>query len=217
MLVAVWKDDHISLPRPVTVVIDGDPTRPGGHDVEHDQPVATGHEEFDHVLAGQGFIAPSLGELRSKEDRSVQSEATQGVVEHPGSFGRPGRPAQNGFLIRVPGDPVMAPHGSLAYVRRYQGRHEGRCPQTREMAMPLFMDVHNDVPLDADANAVETAHQADLTAQERFGTRYINYWFDEASRKIFCLVDAPDPESAHAVHREAHGLVADEIYPVVQG
>ena len=31
---------------------------------------------------------------------------------------------------------------------------------------------------------------------------------------MFCLVEAPDAEAANAVHREAHGLVADEIYPV---
>ena len=37
---------------------------------------------------------------------------------------------------------------------------------------------------------------------------------DEEAGKIFCLVDAPDAEAAHTVHREAHGLVADEIYEV---
>jgi len=35
---------------------------------------------------------------------------------------------------------------------------------------------------------------------------------DPDQRKIFCLVEAPDADTAHAVHREAHGLVADEIY-----
>ena len=35
--------------------------------------------------------------------------------------------------------------------------------------------------------------------------------------KIFCLVDAPDADAAATVHREAHGLVADEIYPVAEG
>lgn len=34
--------------------------------------------------------------------------------------------------------------------------------------------------------------------------------------KVFCLVEAPDAESATACHREAHGLTADEIYEVVQ-
>ena len=40
---------------------------------------------------------------------------------------------------------------------------------------------------------------------------------DEANGKIFCLVDAPDAETAARVHREAHGLEADEIWPVTQG
>lgn len=83
--------------------------------------------------------------------------------------------------------------------------------------MPLFMDVHNAIPADADAEAVAHAHQADLETQEKYNTRYINYWLDERAGKIFCLVEAPDTDSANAVHREAHGLVADEIYPVIQG
>ena len=53
--------------------------------------------------------------------------------------------------------------------------------------------------------------------QDKYHVRYVNYWLDEANGKIFCLVEAPDAESAHAVHREAHGLVADDIYRVEQG
>ncbi|MPZ53090.1 MAG: DUF4242 domain-containing protein [Acidimicrobiia bacterium] len=83
--------------------------------------------------------------------------------------------------------------------------------------MPLFMDVHDGIPDEADAQAVADAHQADLRIQDKYNTRYINYWFDGDSRKIFCLVESPDSATAHAVHREAHGLVADEIYSVEQG
>jgi Protein of unknown function (DUF4242) len=46
---------------------------------------------------------------------------------------------------------------------------------------------------------------------------YQRYWVDEAAGKIFCLVEAPDAETAHTVHRQAHGLVADEIYTVSEG
>ena len=46
---------------------------------------------------------------------------------------------------------------------------------------------------------------------------YLRYWVDESQGKIFCLVDAPDADAAHAVHRKAHGLVADEIFPVQEG
>lgn len=83
--------------------------------------------------------------------------------------------------------------------------------------MPLFMDVHQKAPDGAKAKDVADAHMADLKVQEKYGVRYINYWFDERSGKIFCLVDAPSAEAANRVHREAHGLTADEINPVVQG
>lgn len=41
--------------------------------------------------------------------------------------------------------------------------------------------------------------------------------FDEGTGKVFCLVEAPNKEAAIAVHREAHGLVADEITEVKEG
>ncbi len=46
---------------------------------------------------------------------------------------------------------------------------------------------------------------------------YKRYWDDESAGKIFCLVDAPNADAAHTVHREAHGLVAEEIYEVSEG
>ena len=82
--------------------------------------------------------------------------------------------------------------------------------------MSLFMDVHT-IDGGLTAGDVAGAHQADLSAQAAHGVNYLRYWVDEAAGKIFCLVDAPDAEAANTVHREAHGLVADEIYPVVEG
>jgi len=82
--------------------------------------------------------------------------------------------------------------------------------------MPLFMDVHNQVS-GATAEAVAGAHQKDLETQGRYGVKYLRYWLDEGSGRIFCLAEAPDKEAATRVHREAHGLLADEIYPVVEG
>jgi hypothetical protein len=79
--------------------------------------------------------------------------------------------------------------------------------------MPLYMDVHN-MEGDVDAADVAKAHKADLATQDKYGVEYKRYWVDEEGRKIFCLVEAPDAETAHTVHREAHGLVADEIYEV---
>ena len=83
--------------------------------------------------------------------------------------------------------------------------------------MPLYMDVHNGIPEGATAADVAAAHAADLKVQDRYGVKYLNYWVDPEAHKVFCLVEAPNADAAHAVHREAHGLVADEIYPVEQG
>ena len=83
--------------------------------------------------------------------------------------------------------------------------------------MPLFMDVHGSLPEGASADDVAAAHKADMEIQDEYGVKYLNYWADPAAGKVFCLVEAPDADAAMTVHREAHGLVADEIYPVVQG
>ncbi|HEY3231434.1 MAG TPA: DUF4242 domain-containing protein [Roseiflexaceae bacterium] len=82
--------------------------------------------------------------------------------------------------------------------------------------MPLFMDIHQHVE-GLTADAVAHAHQADLKTQEKYGVNYLHYWFDETSGKVFCLIEAPNKEAAIAVHREAHGLVADEITEVKEG
>jgi hypothetical protein len=82
--------------------------------------------------------------------------------------------------------------------------------------MPLFLDVHS-IEGGVSADDVAKAHMADLEEQDAYGVKYLRYWVDEGAGKIFCLVDAPHAEAAHTVHREAHGLVADEIYEVQEG
>jgi hypothetical protein len=69
--------------------------------------------------------------------------------------------------------------------------------------VPLFMDMHN---MEGGVSAADVA-----------GVDYKHYWVDEKAGKIFCLVDAPSAEAAAQVHREAHGLVADEIFQVTEG
>jgi len=82
--------------------------------------------------------------------------------------------------------------------------------------MPLFMDVHR-IDGGATLDAVAQAHRADLQVQGGHGVSYLRYWVDEPEGTIFCLVDAPSAEAAVGVHREAHGLVADEIHEVREG
>jgi hypothetical protein len=79
--------------------------------------------------------------------------------------------------------------------------------------MALFMDLHT-IEGGVSAGDVANAHRADVATQEAYGVNYVRYWVDEEAGKIFCLVEAPDAETANTVHREAHGLVADEIYSV---
>ncbi|GAB2652877.1 DUF4242 domain-containing protein [Kribbella swartbergensis] len=83
--------------------------------------------------------------------------------------------------------------------------------------MALFMDVHESLPEGATAKDVAEAHKADMAVQDSYGVKYLRYWVDEDSQKVFCLAEAPNAEAAIAVHREAHGLLADHIYEVVEG
>ena len=82
--------------------------------------------------------------------------------------------------------------------------------------MPLYLDVHN-IEGGVSAHDVAEAHMKDLEVQGGHGVNYKRYWVDEQAGKIFCLVEAPNAEAAHTVHRESHGLVADEIYEVTEG
>jgi len=82
--------------------------------------------------------------------------------------------------------------------------------------MPLFMDIHK-VGDGLTMEDVAKAHQADLATQGDYDVNYLRYWVDQAKGEIFCLVEAPDAEAANTVHREAHGLVADEIFQVQEG
>ncbi len=82
--------------------------------------------------------------------------------------------------------------------------------------MALYMDIHQHVP-GLTKKAVSDAHARDLAVQNKYGVQYLKYWYDEGSGKVFCLVQAPNKEAATAVHREAHGLIADDIIEVQEG
>ena len=78
--------------------------------------------------------------------------------------------------------------------------------------MPIFLDRHDMV----EQSALETAklHIKDLEIQDQYGVKFLTYWYDEERRTTFCLVDAPNKETADKVHEEAHGYVANEMIPV---
>ncbi len=81
--------------------------------------------------------------------------------------------------------------------------------------MALFMDVHT-LEGGVSADALAEAHKKDIEIQDRFGVHYRNYWVDEEAGKVFCLAEGPDADSVDRVHREGHGMAADEIYLVTE-
>ncbi len=78
--------------------------------------------------------------------------------------------------------------------------------------MPLFMDRH-ELP-GVTAHDLAEAHLQDLKVQEKYGVKYLTYWFDYNAQTAFCLVEAPDKEAAEKVHSESHGLTASKIIEV---
>jgi hypothetical protein len=82
--------------------------------------------------------------------------------------------------------------------------------------MSLYIDVHT-IEGGVTLTDAAGAHAADLATQERFGVKYLQYWVNEADGKVVCLVEAPSAEAAVAVHKEAHGLLADQIFEVTEG
>lgn len=82
--------------------------------------------------------------------------------------------------------------------------------------MPLYLDEHEHIP-GLTAAGLAQAHARDVEVGPQRGVTYLRYWYDEATGKVFCLVDAPSPDAAAEVHREAHGLLADRLVEVKEG
>ncbi|MDF1586871.1 nickel-binding protein [Marinimicrococcus flavescens] len=78
--------------------------------------------------------------------------------------------------------------------------------------MPIFLDRHDMQGMTA--ADVADAHRKDLEVQGRYGVRFLTYWFDEPRGSAFCLIDAPDRQTAMRVHEEAHGGVASHVIEV---
>ncbi|MBW9113343.1 DUF4242 domain-containing protein [Rhizobium cauense] len=78
--------------------------------------------------------------------------------------------------------------------------------------MAIFMDRHDLAATTAED--IAEAHRKDLAVERRYGVRFLTYWYDQHRGTAFCLIDAPDAETAQCVHREAHGFVAGEVVEV---
>jgi hypothetical protein len=81
----------------------------------------------------------------------------------------------------------------------------------------LFFDIHRLGSGKVSAHDVAGAHEKDLAVQDKYGVNFINYWVDEKLGIVMCLAEAKDSASMVNAHKEAHGLIPDEVHPVKQG
>ena len=82
--------------------------------------------------------------------------------------------------------------------------------------MPLFLDIHREVE-GLTPEAIETAHSRDLELQHQYGVTLMKYWYDVNTRTAFCLMLGPNKEACIALHGNAHGMLAAEIFEVTEG
>jgi class 3 adenylate cyclase len=97
-------------------------------------------------------------------------------------------------------------------LRLGRDRRPRRCT-IRDVA--LFLDRHD--VAGASAQDIAAAHELDVAVQDRYGVRYVTYWFDDNAATVFCLAEGPDREAVECVHREAHGLMAENVIEVGLG
>src|SRR5262245_25822290 len=78
--------------------------------------------------------------------------------------------------------------------------------------MPVYMDRH--YIEGATRHAIANAHDQDLAIQNKYGIKFLTYWFDEARSTAFCLVEAADRATIERAHNEAHGSIPNEVLEV---
>ena len=78
--------------------------------------------------------------------------------------------------------------------------------------MPLFMDRHD--IRGSTAKDVAQAHERDLQVQDRHFCKALTYWYDEPRGTAFCLIEAPSESAVREMHREAHGLIPNQVIEV---
>lgn len=81
----------------------------------------------------------------------------------------------------------------------------------------LFLDVHSLGAGKVTLADVAGAHKKDLATQGKYDVSFIKYWVDEKAGKVYCLAEASDGYLVHKTHKEAHGLVPDDLMQVTDG
>ena len=81
----------------------------------------------------------------------------------------------------------------------------------------LYIDVHLLHAGSVTAADVAAAHAKDLSVQAKYGVQFLKYWVDEKAGTVYCLSSAPDSAHIANAHREAHGLLPQQVYAVTDG
>lgn len=81
--------------------------------------------------------------------------------------------------------------------------------------MPLYMDCHDSPGIKI--KEAEKAHLKDLAVQEKYDVKYLAYWVNEDSGKVFCLMKAPNKKAIQRTHLKANGIKACNIVEVEGG
>ena len=82
--------------------------------------------------------------------------------------------------------------------------------------MSLYMDVHT---IAGESTRRTWPTRTRPTCRRRIATACSTCATGSARtrERSFCLVEAPSADAATAVHKEAHGLVADDVFLVAEG
>lgn len=81
----------------------------------------------------------------------------------------------------------------------------------------LFIDVHILPSGKVNFQDVANAHIKDLAVQKKYDVEFFKFWVDESKGRVYCLSSASDSSMITATHREAHGLLPQEILEVTDG
>jgi hypothetical protein len=81
----------------------------------------------------------------------------------------------------------------------------------------MYIDVHHMGKGKVTPSDVAKAHQKDLMAEGKYGVHFLRYWLDEQTGTIYCLSQSPGKKQIIQTHKEAHGLIPQEIHEVKSG
>jgi len=184
-----------------------------------DEALAAGDGDGPGLTAGEA-LASGVGVPADAEQPATRSAAPMPTIQRPTERPAWSRP-EWGWVdtgrtlgLRSGSAPQTSAPGIVCR-RRVAARTPQwvrTSPAAWSTTLALFMDRH-DLP-GLTPQEVAQAHVMDLETAGRHHVRFLSYWFDPSRSTAFCLADAPSPEAMQAVHRESHGLVANEIISV---